>query len=36
MLTAAFTFGGEFILYGLAACCVAMAINAVRTFLSRR
>lgn len=36
VLTAAFTFGGEFLLYGLAGLLLGNGINAVRTFISRR
>jgi hypothetical protein len=36
MLTVVFTFGGEFLLYGLAGLLLGNGINAVRTFVSRR
>jgi hypothetical protein len=36
MLTMIFTFGGEFILYGVAGLLLGNGINAVRTFILRR
>jgi hypothetical protein len=36
VLTATFTFGGEFLLYGLVGLLLGNGINAVRTFISRR